>query len=127
MRHLILWDGDCGFCQQSVEWLTKRDRRGEFEAMPYQSAPSPPMTPELAAACQTAVHVLTTNGRTLRAGRAGLFLLERIGFGDFARILALPPFIWFVELGYRIIARNRYFFSRLLFGKEAPACRLPEK
>ena len=85
------------------------------------------MTPALAAACQKAVHVLTRDGRTLKAGRAGLFLLEHIGFGVFARILTHSPFIWFVELGYRLVAHNRYFFSRLLFGKDVPACRLPEK
>lgn len=126
-RHLILWDGDCGFCQKSVEWGMKRDRKGLFASMPYQSVPTPPMTPELAAACQTAVHVLTADGQTLRAGRAALFLAERIGFGFLARIAALPPFIYLVEWGYQFVASRRYFFSKLLFGKEAPVCRIPER
>ncbi len=76
------------------------------------------MTPELFAACKKAVHVVTMEGEILRAGRASLFLLEQIGWRIPARILALPPFIWAVELGYRIVAANRPFFARFLFKKE---------
>jgi predicted DCC family thiol-disulfide oxidoreductase YuxK len=126
-RHLILWDGDCGFCQQSVEWALKYDQKRQFEATPYQSASSPPMNPELAAACRNAVHVLTTDGKMLKAGRAALFVADRLGLGILARVAMIPPFIWFVELGYLLVAKNRYFFSRILFGKEAPACRIPER
>ena len=73
------------------------------------------MTPELAAACAKAVHVVTINGRTLRAGRASLFVLGELGWRRAVRLLSKPPFIWAVELGYRIVAGNRMFFSRLMF------------
>lgn len=76
------------------------------------------MTPALRVACEKAVHVLTTDGRMLRAGRASLFVLEQIGFKGIARVLGLPPFLWFVELGYKIVAANRTLFSRLLFTNE---------
>ena len=71
------------------------------------------MTPELAAACGKAVHVLTADGQLLRAGRASLFVLAETGHPWLARILGLPPLVWLVELGYAIVARNRSFFSRL--------------
>jgi predicted DCC family thiol-disulfide oxidoreductase YuxK len=77
------------------------------------------MTPELFAACERAVHVLTPDGRVLRAGRATLYVLERIGWGRLARVLMLPPFIWLVELGYRVVASNRPFFARFLFTRES--------
>lgn len=76
------------------------------------------MTPELRAACERAIHVLTTDGRTLRAGRAALFVLEHLGFRRTARVLRVPPLIWAVELGYFIVARNRRFFSRFMFRSE---------
>lgn len=76
------------------------------------------MTPELYAACEKAVHVLTADGRVLRAGRASLYVLGGIGFGWLAKPLSLPPLVWLVELGYWIISRNRPFFARLLFTKE---------
>lgn len=91
-----------------------RDEQGCFEPLPYQMVPNPPLTPALATACRRAVHVRTTDGRWLRAGRACLFVLERVGWPRLARILALPPLVWAVELGYRIVAGNRPFFSRLV-------------
>jgi predicted DCC family thiol-disulfide oxidoreductase YuxK len=116
---LLLWDGECGFCRRSVEWAERRDRGHTFRAIPYQQAPSPPMTPELQAASARAVHVLTPEGRVLRAGRACLWVLERTGFPVLARVLALPPLVWAVELGYWLIARNRGLASRVLFRRGA--------
>jgi predicted DCC family thiol-disulfide oxidoreductase YuxK len=74
------------------------------------------MTPELEAACRRAVHVLTADGRTLKAGRASLFVLEAVGYPRWLiRPLTWPPLIWAVELGYKIVAANRPFFSKFLF------------
>ncbi|MCC6763826.1 MAG: DUF393 domain-containing protein [Deltaproteobacteria bacterium] len=118
-RHWIVWDGSCGFCRRAVAWALARDRGRCFEAVPYQELPDPPLTPALAAACRAAVHVRTSDGRWLGAGRACLFVLERIGWPRLARLAGLPPLAWGVELGYRIVARNRPCFSRLL-GRGAP-------
>ena len=71
------------------------------------------MTPALHEACRHAVQVVAGDGRTLRAGRAGLFILERLGFP--VGPLWWPPLVWFVEIGYRVIANNRNAFSRWLF------------
>src|SRR2546423_624064 len=119
-KHWILWDGECGFCRRASEWVRQKDRRGVFRVTPYQEAPTPPMTPDLAAACERAVHVIKADGTVLRAGRASLFILEQIGWGGLARVLTYPPFIWMVEAIYRIVAKNRPFFSNLFFrGKSA--------
>lgn len=112
---LLLWDGECGFCRRSVEWAERHDTEHTFRAMPYQQAPSPPMTSELGAACARAVHVLTPEGKLLRAGRACLWVLERTGYPLLARLLALPPLVWVVEVGYWLVARNRRLASRLMF------------
>ena len=72
------------------------------------------MTPELAVACERAAHVVTVDGRILRAGRASVFILGELGWRRAAWVLAKPPFIWAVELGYWTVARNRTLFSRLL-------------
>ncbi len=114
----VLWDGECGFCRRSVNWLKRHDREDRFRAVPYQEAPSPPMTPDLYRACDRAVHVVRPDGVVLRAGRAVLYLLECVGWGWRARLFSLPPFIWAVELGYAIVAKNRRFFSRFLFTHE---------
>ena len=116
---LLLWDGECGFCRRSVEWAERRDRGQAFRAVPYQQAPSPPMTPALREACARAVHVLTPQGTLLRAGRACLWVLARIGFPVLARILSVPPLVWLMEAGYWVVARNRRLASRVLFRRGA--------
>lgn len=114
-RHLVLWDGDCAFCGRCVEWSRARDTQGRLDFARYQEVDGPPMTPALKAACARAVHVVTSDGRTLRGGRAVLFVLEELGWRTTGRVLALPPFVWLVELAYWIVARNRHFFGRFLF------------
>lgn len=73
------------------------------------------MTPELAVACEKAVHIVTADGRTLRAGRASVFVLGELGWRRAEWLLSKPPFICAVELGYRVVAGNRTLFSRLFF------------
>ncbi len=114
-RHLLLWDGKCGLCRRAVEWVRRRDRLERFDIIPYQEAAAPPMTPELRAACRRAMHVLTADGRVLRAGRASLFILRETGNRRLAAVLGLPPLVWLVELAYRIVARNRSELSWLIF------------
>jgi predicted DCC family thiol-disulfide oxidoreductase YuxK len=116
---LVLWDGQCGFCRRGIEWVERRNGNHLLRPMAYQQAPSPPMTPELRAACAQAMHVLTPDGRWLRGGRASLYILERIGFPALSRVLSLPPLVWGVEAGYWLVARNRGLASRILFRRRA--------
>ena len=77
------------------------------------------MTPELYKACKRAAHVITAEGRIIKAGRAGMFILEAIGYPRWLiRPFTWPPLVWFTELGYRLIAENRGFFSKFLFTQE---------
>ncbi len=76
------------------------------------------MSPELYVACDEAVHVVCSDGSVLRAARACLFILERLGWGWFARMLSLQPILWVLEAAYVFVARNRLFFSRFLFTHE---------
>lgn len=75
--------------------------------MPFQEAPTPPMTPEMYEACHKAVHVVKTDGEVLRAGRAAMFILQEIGYSVLGRVGSWYPFIWFVELGYYLVATHR--------------------
>jgi predicted DCC family thiol-disulfide oxidoreductase YuxK len=75
------------------------------------------MTPELRSACERAVHVLTRDGRLLRAGEASLYILRALGYRS-AAIGRAPPFLWAVEAGYGLVARHRGFFGRYLFRNE---------
>ena len=81
------------------------------------------MTPELYQACGQALHVITTDGKVLKAGKACLFILRGLGWRNAAWFLSLPPMLAATELGYRLVAANRRHISRL-FGWDA--CALPQ-
>lgn len=111
-QHLVLWDGECGFCRRCTAWLHLHDRYGALTFCPYQEAD---LSPELRQACSQAMHVVKANGEIVRGGRAALFCGRFTRWHQLARIGEWPVFLPFVELGYKIVAANRGFFSDLLF------------
>ena len=116
----LIWDGECGFCRRCVKWLRAHDGEQHFRITSYQTCPWPPMTPELYAQSKRAVQVVAPGGHRISGGRAVLFVLQTVGWHPLlVRIAGLPPFVWIVELGYRIVSRNRSFFSRLLFRRRS--------
>ena len=119
-RHLLLWDGDCGFCRNIVSWIERHDVRGAFEAIPYQQAPADRVGPAVREASAKAVHVVTRDGRVLAAGRASLFVLHELGWPRTAHVLTAPPLVWAVELGYHVVSKHRGRISRWL--PSATAC-----
>jgi predicted DCC family thiol-disulfide oxidoreductase YuxK len=70
------------------------------------------MSDDLARRCARAVHVVTPDGRILRAGRATLYVLEEIGWPRLARVASRRPLVWLVEAGYWLVARTRGLWSR---------------
>ena len=117
-QHWLIWDGDWGFWGRVTAWVRRRDKERKFNTIPFQKCPSPPMTPELYQACIRSVHVITSDGKTLKAGQAAMYILEEIGYPRWlVRPFTWPPLVWFTELGYRIVERNRPFFSKFLFTK----------
>ena len=106
-RALLLFDGDCEFCTRLAAWVEERDRGRKLRVVPYQEAPSPPMTPHLRAACSEALHAVTPGGRVLRGGDATIFTLHALGRRGLARVLWLRPLRDLVGFGYGVVARNR--------------------
>lgn len=78
---------------------------------------------ELHAKCQRAAHVVTRDNHMLRGGQAMMYALAQIGWagGFVPRVLAMPPLIWFIEIGYKIVARNRKVFSKIFFRHQSDA------
>ncbi|MBW3637307.1 MAG: DUF393 domain-containing protein [Armatimonadetes bacterium] len=113
-KHLVLWDGECGFCRRSVAWLQKHDRFGALQFEPFQEAD---ISPALRVACRDAIHVLKSDGEMLRAGRAALFCGQQTRWHRLARLAGWPVFLPLVEIGYAIVAKNRQFVSKFLFTK----------
>lgn len=116
-RHLVLWDGECGFCRRSVEWLAAHDKRGALDYRPYQSVE---LAPSLKEACSQAMHVIKTDGTVIRGGRAMMFCGLFTPFSGWARIGLWPIFLPFIEIGYKFVANHRTLISKFFFRNERP-------
>lgn len=122
--HWLIWDGDCSFCGNAVSWFEQLGGEQQFTIIPAQACPSPPMTPSLQAESTRSMIVVTNDGEEILGGRAVLYVLEHVDWhAPLMRLLGKRPLVWVVTAGYRIVANNRQFFSRLLFPNQ-PDCRV---
>lgn len=116
---ILIFDGDCGFCTTSVNWLGR--------VLPAMPAVSPYQWVELerygltAADAGSRVWLVSAGGRF--GGAAAVSALLRHQPVPALRALGwlgtVPPWSWAAEIGYRLVARYRY---RLPGG--TPACRV---
>ncbi|HEU4612060.1 MAG TPA: DCC1-like thiol-disulfide oxidoreductase family protein [Kofleriaceae bacterium] len=117
---IVLYDGVCGLCQRSVQFLLARDRRKLWYA---------PLQGETAAALR-AIHpeipptlesvVLVDDGRVYLRSKAFLHVARYLTAPwRWAYHLRWLPAV-LLDLGYRLVARVRY----RIWGKYE-ACRLP--
>lgn len=118
-RPIVFFDGVCGFCNFWVDFLIARDPDGLFAFAPLQGETARQLLP--AADQNLDSLVLWTPARVDRKSGAVVRILWRLGGGW--RVLG--GLIWLIplplrNLGYDLIARNRY----RLFGKK-DVCRMP--
>lgn len=119
-KDLVLYDGECNMCRRMVAWCARRDTRRQMDFVPSQMGPADLMTPALVKATEQSVHVVTTDGTILKAGRAVLYIFGKLGWRRFERFFSWGPILAIVEFFYGIVARHRIAFSKVLFVNEAP-------
>ncbi|MCA9062525.1 MAG: DUF393 domain-containing protein [Planctomycetaceae bacterium] len=117
---IVYFDGVCGFCNHTVNFLLQRDRRCQLMFAPLQGTTAAERLPgELTATLDTLV--MQIDDRTYVRSAAVVRMLWTLGgiwavCGTLLWLIPLP----LRNLGYRMVARIRY----RLFGKHE-ACRLP--
>lgn len=121
-KPILLYDGDCGFCQWSVDQLKKRDPNSRFEYLPAFAYPD--LTPELETQSQREV-ILLQNRKKIGGADAALNLYCQLKPWSPLQIFRIPPFLWLARLAYRFIANNRLTISRWL--KLPTSCQIPTR
>ena len=121
-KHLVLYDGECGLCQFSVQWLLDKDVNKELCFAPLQG--------------ETAKHYLTSGQIPVNLDSLIYVRQEREIFwystGVLELLKVLPrPWSWgkvalyiprvLRDSAYRLVAANR-----LRFFKAPDSCRLPK-
>ncbi len=109
MAPVILYDGTCGLCHKSVQWLLRHERDHELQFAPLQGETAAALRarhPEIPTELESVV--LVDGDRVRLRSKAFLYTSKH---------LKAPwrwgyAFRWFpaflLDLGYRVIARVRY-------------------
>jgi predicted DCC family thiol-disulfide oxidoreductase YuxK len=120
---IVLFDGQCGLCARSVQFIARRDRRGVFRFAPLQGATAAQECARLGIARpegEPDTMIVIDGERALVRSDAALAVTSRLGTPwrllTIARIIPRP----LRDAAYRWIARNRHRW----FGG-ADSCPLP--
>jgi predicted DCC family thiol-disulfide oxidoreductase YuxK len=122
---LVMYDGTCGFCDASVQWLISHDTDKKLHYAPLQGETAKAILarhPELPKGLDSIVLVeQTTAGESLRWYSTAAFSIARAlpapwRYLSFFSIL--PVFL--TNIGYKLVARFRY----QIWGKRE-SCRIP--
>lgn len=106
---ILIFDGSCGFCRSSIDWIRKRDTEGRFEYFPFQDDSFGRRFPELTReACMRALHLVMEDG-SVRVGAEALpVVLERLpSWRRLAPLLGHPLLGPINRWMYRQVAQSR--------------------
>ena len=117
---IVFFDGVCGLCNHSVNWLLARDPGHRLRFAPLQGATAQSEIPDDVRERLDTI-VFLRDGRTFVRTAAVTRILMTLG----GRWWLLGSLMWIIpfpirDLGYRVVSRLRY----RLFGKH-DACRIP--
>jgi predicted DCC family thiol-disulfide oxidoreductase YuxK len=130
---LLLYDGECGLCARSVQWVLEHDRVKAIRFAPLQGETAAPilarhgLAPDPQAGWGSLVLVDDPGGpreRVLQRSSAALAVGRSMGgpWPSMARFAGLVPGT-LRDAVYDVIARNRIRW----FGKAPDACRIPRR
>ncbi len=121
-HHLVFYDGECGLCDNVVQFLLKHDKENVFLFAPLQGTTAQKIPPHLKSVDSIVLieNYLTPNERMFIQGKAAWRVLWLLGgaWRLLGWINFLPAFLY--DWGYRLVARNRH----RIFSNEA--CVLPD-
>ena len=120
MERIILFDGECNFCDQSVQFIIKRDPEGQFKFASLKSDSGQELLKQHNAPGDIDSFVLIEDQHCYFKSSAALRVCKHLkGWWKltYALLVVPRPVRDFV---YEIIARNRYKW----FGKKE-SCMLP--
>ena len=121
MEHpVVLFDGVCNFCNASVNFLIRQDKRDVFRFAPLQSEYGQKLLESHQLPKQLDSFVLIDSGKVYKSSTAGLRLYNKLPwYWKWTQVFWIVP--RFIRDGvYNFIARNRYRW----FGKKE-SCMIP--
>ena len=121
----LIFDGACGFCTRQVRYVHKFDRHNRVASEPCQFVQHDPRYGLQDAYCGEMAWAIANDGR--RAGGAQAFTLIAsviLGKPWPVTVGRLPVLKQALDLGYRVIAKNRHRFPGDTPPIEGGSCRV---
>lgn len=115
----LVFDGQCGFCTRSVNWIDRLDKHDRVRLHPFQRAGVLEQFDLRAGQVDSAAWAFDGKRRASGAAAINLAIDVALGTRVFFGVYRLPGIRWLQNLAYRRIAARR----RLLRGVE-PWCSL---
>ncbi|WP_203247841.1 thiol-disulfide oxidoreductase DCC family protein [Sporosarcina beigongshangi] len=121
MKRIVLFDGDCNFCDSSVQFIIKRDPAAHFLFTSLQSDKGVELVKQYNIPADVDSLVLIENGKAFTKSSAALRIAKKLdGLWHLFFLFILVPRK--IRDGvYDYVAKNRYKW----FGKKEDACMLP--
>jgi predicted DCC family thiol-disulfide oxidoreductase YuxK len=121
-KYLVLYDGECGLCDRSVQFLLRHDKKAVLSYAPLQGETARPFVGDKPALdTMMLVEKLDGGGTRVSVRSRGAFrTLAQLGgiWRVISWLRILPAFL--TDLVYRFVAHNRIkWFGRV------DACRVP--
>lgn len=125
-KAVLIFDGNCPVCSQSIKWIQGHARRNAFEMLPCQAESRKERFPSIGEdACMQAMQLVLPEGEVLSGAEAMPEILKRLRrFSSAAVFFGLPGARTFARIFYRWFADRRYDIAKLLFhGKRGTAAQ----
>jgi len=112
-RATLIYDGECGFCRETVAIVTRWDREHRLTFIPFQDAARLEKFRIPLPALAAAMHLVLPDGRVLAGADAAAELLRLLpGKRWLAHAFALPGVLPLARRVYAWIARRRHCLVR---------------
>ncbi|MFJ7827288.1 thiol-disulfide oxidoreductase DCC family protein [Psychrobacillus sp. NPDC096623] len=120
MPAIILFDGECNFCDASVQFIIKRDPKGYFQFAAQQSEIGEELKRQYAIPEAMDSLVVVDQHKVYNSSDAALHITKHLsGLWGFLYVLKLVP-KRLRDIVYKFVAKNRYAW----FGKK-DSCSIP--
>lgn len=108
---ILIYDGDCEFCQRQVRLVKRWDERGRIRPVPFREADLERLGVSRSAA-EEAMHLVSPEGEVWRGAAAARETLKRLPkLSPLAVLFRLPGAMFVAERVYRWIAKRRHRFG----------------
>jgi predicted DCC family thiol-disulfide oxidoreductase YuxK len=120
---IILFDGICNLCNNSVSFILKRDKKQQFRFVALQSEEGKEFIEKHAIPKETDSIIFIQNNKVFIESTAAIEISKRLPFPwKWAVVFGIIPKKW-RDLIYRWIAKNRYRW----FGKKERICNVADE